>query len=79
MGRVVQSVACLTADVGLTADPGVGSSIQARSHTFMEIDHLLVSFLASHPKSTAMVITGGSVHLTTLFLGRLEQEVNQYF
>ena len=28
---------------------------------------------------TAMVMSGRSVHLTTLFLGRLEQAVNQYF
>ena len=27
------------ADVCLTVDPGVSSSILARSHTFVEIDH----------------------------------------
>ena len=37
----------------------------------------LVGFVALRPKSTAMVIAGRSVHLTTLFLGRLEQAVNQ--
>ena len=36
-----------------------------------------VCFVALRPKSTAMVIAGQSVHLTTLFLGRLEQAVNQ--
>ena len=36
-----------------------------------------VCFVALRPKSTAMVIVGRSVHLTTLFLGRLEQAVNQ--
>ena len=42
--------------------------------------HLLfVCFVALHPKSTAMVTAGRSVHLTTLFLGKLEQVVNQYF
>ena len=30
-------------------------------------------------KSTAMVMVGRSVHLTTLFLGKLVQAVNQYF
>ena len=35
----------------------------------------LVGFVALRPKSTAMVIAGRSVHLTTLFLGRLEQAV----
>ena len=37
----------------------------------------LVGFVALRPKSTAMVIAGRSVHLTTLFLGRLEQADNQ--
>ena len=48
------------------------------SHT-MEYQHtyILFVFVALHPKSTAMVIAGRSVHLTTLFLGRLEQVVNQ--
>ena len=43
MSRVVQSVTCLTADMCLTADPGVASSIQAQSHTFLEIDHEIIS------------------------------------
>ena len=38
---------------------------------------LFVCFVALRPKSTAMVIAGRPVHLTTLFLGRLEQAVNQ--
>ena len=36
---VAQSVTCLTADMCLTADPEVASSIPAWSHTFAEIDH----------------------------------------
>ena len=32
-GRVAQSVTCLATNVSLTADPGVVSSIPARSHT----------------------------------------------
>ena len=41
---------------------------------------LFVCFVALLPKSTAMVMGGRSVHLTTLFfLGKLEQAVNQYF
>ena len=36
-GRVAQSLTCLT------ADPGVESSIPARSHTFVEIDHEIIS------------------------------------
>ena len=38
-GRVAQSVMCLATDACLTAIPGVASSIPARSHTFVEIDH----------------------------------------
>ena len=36
-GCVVQSVTCLT------ADPGVGSLIPAQFHTFLEIDHEIIS------------------------------------
>ena len=43
VGRIAQSVTCLTADTYLTADPGVMSSIPALSHTFVEIDHEIIS------------------------------------
>ena len=42
-GLVTQSVKCLATDASLTADPGVASSIPARSHTFNEIDHEIIS------------------------------------
>ena len=42
-GRVAHSVTCLATDACLTADPGVASSIPARSHTFVEIDHEIIS------------------------------------
>ena len=42
-GRVAHSVAYLATDANLTADPGVASSIPARSHTFVEIDHEIIS------------------------------------
>ena len=42
-GRVAQSVTCLATYACLTADPGVASSIPARSHTFVEIDHVIIS------------------------------------
>ena len=42
-GRVAQSVTCLATDASLIADPGVASSIPARSHTFVEIDHEIFS------------------------------------
>ena len=34
---------CLAADTCLTADPGVASTIPARSHTFVEIDQEIIS------------------------------------
>ena len=42
-GRVAQSVTCLATDACLTTDPGVASSIPARYHTFVEIDHEIIS------------------------------------
>ena len=41
--RVAQFVTCLAIDASLTADPGVASPIPARSHTFVEIDHEIIS------------------------------------
>ena len=43
--HVAQSVTCLATDAKLTADPGVASSIPARSHTFVEIDHEIISMV----------------------------------
>ena len=42
-GRVAQSVTCLATYGCLTADPGVASSIPVRFHTFVEIDHEMIS------------------------------------
>ena len=50
-GRVAQSVKCLATDACLTADPGVTSSIPARSHTFMEIDHEIISTVILLPSA----------------------------
>ena len=52
-GRIAQSATCLATDARLTADPGVASSIPAQSHTFMEIDHEIIStvILLSSPES----------------------------
>ena len=46
-----QSVTCLATDACLTADPGVASSIPARSHTFMEIDHEIISTVILLPSA----------------------------
>ena len=42
---------CLATDANLTADPGVTSSIPARSHTFMEIDHEIFSTVIFLPSA----------------------------
>ena len=46
-----QSVMCLATDACLTADPGVASSIPARSHTFVEIDHEIISTVILLPST----------------------------
>ena len=50
-GRVVQLVTCLATDASLTADPGVASFILARSHTFVEIDHEIISMVILLPST----------------------------
>ena len=50
-GRVAQSVTCLATDACLTADPGVASSIPVRSHTFVEIDHEMISMVILLPSA----------------------------
>ena len=50
-GRVAQSVTCLATNECLTADPGVASSIPARYHTFMEIDHEIMSTVILLPSA----------------------------
>ena len=51
LGRVAQSVTCLATDACLTADPGVASSIPVRSHTFVEIDHEMISTVILLPSA----------------------------
>ena len=51
LGRVAQSVTCLATDACLTADPGVASSIPVRSHTFVEIDHEIISTVILVPSA----------------------------
>ena len=50
-GRVAQSVTCLATDACLTADPGVASSIPVRYHTFVEIDHEIISTVILLPST----------------------------
>ena len=50
-GRVAKWVMWLAADTCLTADSGVASSIPARSHTFMEIDHEIINAVILLPSA----------------------------
>ena len=50
-GRVAQSVTCLATDACLATDPGVASSIPVRSHTFVEIDHEIISTVILLPSA----------------------------
>ena len=50
-GRVAQSVTFLATDACLTADPGEVSSIPVGSHTFVEIDHELISMVIPLPSA----------------------------
>ena len=50
-GRVAQSVTCLATDVCLTADPGVARPIPVWSHTFVEIDHEMISTVILLPSA----------------------------
>ena len=50
-GRVAQWVTCLATDACLTAIPGVASSIPARSHTFVEINHEIISTVILLPSA----------------------------
>ena len=50
-GRVAQLVTCLATDASLTADPDVGSLIPARSHTFVEIYHEIISTVILLPSA----------------------------
>ena len=50
-GHVAQSVTCLVTDASLIADPGVESSIPAQSHTFVEMDHEIISMVILLPSA----------------------------
>ena len=60
-GRVAQSVTCLATDACLTADPGVPSSIPARYHTFVEIDHEIISTVILLPSADLLSVTSESM------------------
>ena len=51
LGCLAQSVACPATDASPIADPGVASSIPARSHTFVKIDHEIISTVILLPSA----------------------------
>ena len=54
-GSVAQSLTCLATDANLTADPGVARSIPARSYTFVEIDHEIISTVILLPSAKSFM------------------------
>ena len=53
-GHVAQSVTCPVTDASLIADPVVASSIPARSHTFVTIDHEIISTVILLPSAGSL-------------------------
>ena len=52
----MQSVTCLATDASLTADPGVATSIPARSQFLMEIDHEIISTVILLPSAESFMM-----------------------
>ena len=50
-GHAAQSVTCRATDVCLTAYPGVAGLNPVRSHTFVEIDHEMISMVILLPSA----------------------------
>ena len=48
-------VTCLATDASLTADPGVANLIPARSHTFVEIGHEIISMVILLPSAESFM------------------------
>ena len=73
LSRIAQSVTCLATDVCLTADPGVPSSIPAHSHTFVEIDHDIISTVILLPliHSRRVVVSYKQKYVHKLLVNRL--------
>ena len=71
----MQSVTCLPTDVCLAADPGVASSIPTRSHTFVEIDHEIISTsFSSLPKYCCQLQAKVCAQSTGYLFVKLAQE-----
>ena len=55
LGSAAQLVTCLATDANLTADPGVTSLFPARSHTFVETDHEIISMVILLPSAESFM------------------------
>ena len=61
-------------------DPSIYTMDHPKSNVFsLTLKDCFVCFVALRPKSTAMVMAGRSVHLTTLFPGQLFSDSCTYF
>ena len=78
-GRVAQSLTCLTPDACLTTDPGVASSIPVRSHTFLEIDHEIIStaILLPSTDSRRVVVSYKRKYVHYVLVNRLAKLVQK--
>ena len=72
-GRVMQSVMCLTADTCLIAESGVASLILTQSHTFVEIDHEIISMAIIPPSADPKraVVSYKRTYVHKVFFNRL--------
>ena len=72
-GCQAQLEMCLTADVCLTVDPGVASLILARSHTFVKIDHEIIStaILLPSADSRRVVVSYKQKYVHEVLVNRL--------
>ena len=68
--RVAHTVTCPAADTCLTADPGVPSSIPVQSHTFVEIDHEIISKVILLPSADSRRVVGS-------YMGKYVHEISQ--
>ena len=78
-GRVTRSVTCLAADTCLTADPGVASFFLAWSHTFVEIDHKMISTVILLPStdSRRIVVSYKRKYLHEVLVNRLVKHAQE--
>ena len=76
---IAQSVICLTADTCLSADLGIASSILPLSHTFLEIDHEIMStaILLPSADSRRVVITYKGKNVQEALVNRLVKLIQE--